>query len=59
MFTDVPSVAGSPELAAASGVFRAMIAERCYERSCDGLVIPAAARARRPPRGIRSRRDRP
>ena len=31
MFTDVPSLTDSPELAAASGLFRSMIAERYYE----------------------------
>jgi hypothetical protein len=32
MFTDVPSVADSPELAAASDLFRSVIAERYYEQ---------------------------
>jgi DNA-binding transcriptional ArsR family regulator len=31
MFTDVPAVADSPELAAASGLFRSIVAERYYE----------------------------
>ena len=32
MFTDVPSVTDNPELAAASGLFRSMIAERYFEK---------------------------
>jgi DNA-binding transcriptional ArsR family regulator len=32
MFTDVPSVADSPELAAASGLFRSLVAEKYYEQ---------------------------
>src|ERR1700735_5631714 len=31
MLTDVPAVADSPELAAASGLFRSIVAERYYE----------------------------
>ncbi|MBV9380092.1 MAG: helix-turn-helix transcriptional regulator [Streptosporangiaceae bacterium] len=31
MFTDVPAVAGTPELAAASGLFRSVLAERYFE----------------------------
>jgi DNA-binding transcriptional ArsR family regulator len=32
MLTDVPAVADSPELAAASGLFRSIVAERYYEQ---------------------------
>ena len=31
MLTDVPAVADSPELDAASGLFRSIVAERYYE----------------------------
>jgi hypothetical protein len=37
MFTDVPSVTGSPELAAASGLFRSLVAERYYEQMMHWL----------------------
>src|SRR5215469_1755337 len=37
MFTDVPSVTDSPELAAASGLFRSLVAERYYEQMVSWL----------------------
>ncbi len=37
MFTDVPSVADSPELAAASGLFRSLVAEKYYEQMMHWL----------------------
>ena len=37
MFTDIPTVADSPELAAASGLFRSLIAERYYEQMMGWL----------------------
>jgi DNA-binding transcriptional ArsR family regulator len=44
MFTDVPSVTDSPELAAASGLFRSIVAERYYEE----MMAWAEARADEP-----------
>jgi hypothetical protein len=37
MFTDVPTVTDSPELAAASGLFRSIVAERYYEQMVGWL----------------------
>jgi hypothetical protein len=37
MFTDVPTVTDSPELDAASGLFRSLIAERYYEQMMGWL----------------------
>jgi hypothetical protein len=37
MLTDVPAVADSPELAAASGLFRSIVAERYYEEMMSWL----------------------
>jgi len=39
MLTDVPTVAESPELAAASGLFRSVIAERYYEQMMRWLEV--------------------
>ena len=41
MFTDVPSVTGSPELDAASGLFRSIVAERYYEEMMAWLEARA------------------
>jgi len=45
MFTDVPTVTDSPELDAASGLFRSIVAERYYEQMMGWLE----ARADEPP----------
>jgi predicted transcriptional regulator len=45
MFTDVPTVTDSPELEAASGLFRSIVAERYYEQMMEWLE----ARADEPP----------
>src|SRR6516162_8483616 len=37
MFTDVPTITDSPELAAASGLFRSIVAERYYEQTVSWL----------------------
>ncbi len=41
MFTDVPTVTDSPELEAASGLFRSVIAERYYEQMMGWLETRA------------------
>jgi len=41
MFTDVPTVTDSPELAAASGLFRSIVAERYYEQTVSWLEARA------------------
>ena len=41
MFTDIPTVADSPELAAASGLFRSLVAERYYEQMMGWLEARA------------------
>ena len=41
MFTDVPAIADSPELAAASGLFRSIVAERYYEQMMAWLEARA------------------
>jgi hypothetical protein len=41
MFTDVPTVTDSPELAAASGLFRSIVAERYYEQMVSWLEARA------------------
>src|SRR6516162_11056846 len=37
MFTDVPTITDSPELDAASGLFRSIVAERYYEKMVSWL----------------------